>query len=185
MSNTKPPSSISEDGLLCTTGYIYDCERDLIKIRVPPFTFSGKKERGRMVSDKYFEGSTLSELDDFVPQDLTLRLALSRVAGMFDLSGLVEPFKLCYKVLLRASHKEVEGVWDKAVSPGLRKKWVGIFFDQLQIAKMEFPRFGLPSDCSTRNPCLHAFSDASETAKFQCVYLSYKDSLGKNKFKLL
>ena len=185
ISGTRPDPNVSEDGLFCTTGYVYNCEKDVLQIRVPSLTFSGKKERGRMLSDKYFQGSTYAELNEFVPFDITMRMVLSRVAGVFDVSGLIEPFKLKYKTLLRVTHRETEGDWNKPISPELRKRWISIFYDQLQIAKMEFPRFNFPPDCDTSSPILNCFSDASETGKMQTVYISYRDSNGRNKSQLL
>ena len=185
ISGTKPDSNISEDGLLCTTGYIYDCIKDVFKIRVPPFHFSGRKERGRVIAEEYFDGSTLEELNNFVPNELNLKTALSKVAGMFDTVGLIDPFKLKFKILLRASHKEVEGSWEKPLSQNLRKKWVNIFFEQLKIATMSFPRFNMSNDVNTSTCTLFGFADASELGKQQIVYLSYKDSSGINRSQMI
>ena len=70
-----------------------------------------------------FTGSTLDEMDKFVPQDLTRRQVFSKNGTVFDLLGKLTPFIAGLSVDLRDA-VQATIKWDDSIGIELRAKWV-------------------------------------------------------------
>ena len=189
-----PDEAISEDGKMHVGGYIYHTGFDTLSINVPKLNFSGEKHRGKLINTKYFEGESLEEVDQFTPDCLTIRMALSKIASIFDVRGLIQPYFLLTKLAFQDSiqalggvsngntqtgkRKEVKAVltdkmWDMPLPSKQRLEWVRLFHMAEQIRKIRFQRFAFPRDISTVEQYLFGFGDAAEPGCQECVYLGY------------
>lgn len=175
----KPSTDISDGNSIMTGGYIWQCELDVLFIRIQPLHYSEKKRGEIMTNDLFIEGS-FEELDAFVPKQLTLRQVLSRGAQVFDPLGLVTPWKTGIKILTRESLNSVNREWDEPLSKDLRERWVKKFWDMQLLKEIGFKRCTLPLDRPTKNPSLICFCDAGKHAKVQVVYLL--NEIGKGKW---
>ena len=189
-----PDESISENGKMHVGGYIYHTSSDTLSINVPKLNFSGEKHRGKLINTKYFEGESLEEVNQFTPDCLTIRMALSKIASIFDVRGLIQPYFLLTKLAFQDSiqalggisnestqtgkRKEVKAVltdkmWDMPLPSKQRLEWVSLFHMAEQIRKIRFQRFAFPRDISTVEQYLFGFGDAAEPGCQECVYLGY------------
>ena len=106
---------------------------------------------------------------EHTPQQLTRRMILSQVNGIFDPLGLVSPFVVNAKILLRRVTDQSAG-WDDPVSETDRNEWARFFYEMFQIRKIKFMRSIRPND-AIGNPILVLFSDASTEAFGACAYV--------------
>ena len=173
MSKNKPTEDLAINGKLAVGGYDWDSERDTISIRVPPIHFS-KKHKGRITNSKIFEGKTKEELDNFVPENITLRQVTSRFASLFDVRGLVSPLMSDVKLLLRETGRQACGDWEYILTMELRNKWVTALWSIEQLKTLEFPRCTIPSEATSLKGHLFIFADSSGVPKSQLVaYISF------------
>ena len=99
---------------------------DAIEIKIPLLHF-GTKRRGRVVGVDYFEpGGSFAKMDQFVPQQLTRRMIVSKRASLYDFLGKLEPIKAKLKLDEREVVLLTSG-WDDVVSPEVRNKWISNF----------------------------------------------------------
>ena len=169
----KPPTNISDGTSLVTGGYIWHPELDILFIRVQPLHYAEKK-RGKIMTENIFMEGTLQELDQFVPQDLTLRQVLSRGAQIFDPLGLISPWKTGVKILTRESLESVKKDWDAPLSQELRERWIKKFWDMQTLKQVGFKRCNLPLESSVKSISLICFYDACKHAKVQIIYILHE-----------
>ena len=169
-SYAKPPINISDGTSVITGGYIWQPELDIIFIRIQPLHYAEKK-RGKIMTENVFMEGTFKELDQFVPQNLTLRQVLSRGAQIFDPLGLVNPWKTGVKILTRESLESVKKDWDAPLSSEYRERWVKKFWDMQELKRIGFKRNNMPIDGNPKRTSLICFCDAGKHAKVQIVYL--------------
>ena len=169
-----PPANISEvkDGVrtIGVIGMIWIPEKDVLRFRPPTLDFTGIKCRGKLESSKIFDGNTIKELDDFVPQQITLRTVASKSASFWDPPGLAEPWFLGVKQILRLSVESVNREWDRALPSDLRSLWVEKFWEMLQLSKIDFPRCTFPIGVKYTELTIVGFSDYGNIGKVQCFY---------------
>ncbi|XP_033730738.1 uncharacterized protein LOC117320185 [Pecten maximus] len=155
-------------------GMIWDPKMDTFKYKAR-LNFSPKVK-------KIHQEQNLSEGDipNQIPQRLTHRMVLSQVSSIFDPLGLITPFILCAKLLMRALCKrdtvgETGGrqTWDSAMDEDMRKEWIKFFSDLFVVETLEFPRCIKP-DCVKGNPILIVFSDGSKEAFGACAYIRWE-----------
>ena len=166
----KPSLAVSDGDTLVTGGMIWKPELDVLFIRIQPLHYS-KKNRGQIMTSSIFENGSYSELNEFVPKDLTLRQVLSRSAQIYDPLGKLTPWKTGIKTLVRESLNSVNRVWDAPLSQELRDKWVQKFWEMQLLKEIGFQRNTLPLDKVADNATLVCFCDAGKYAKIQVVYL--------------
>ena len=179
MSKTEPDSKLVDDGICSVSGYLYFVKQDIIQIRIQPFNFDDVKKKGRIISTSTFTEGSITELNDFVPINLTLRQACRTTATFFDEIGLACPWVLKSKILYRKCCRFIDGIhWDKPLPSEYRSQYVDIFYDMMEIGKFKFQRFQMPENIDQNKRRLLCFTDASFDGLFQCVYLSYPDEDG-------
>lgn len=79
--------------------------------------------------------------DRGIPNVLTKRMVLSQVAAIYDLLGLVIPFTLNAKLLMRESvtrrnSEDTVCDWDDPMPDRMREKWDEIFHDLYELEKL-------------------------------------------------
>ena len=175
-----PPDSISEnlDGekIVMAIGMIWDPKRDIIRLRIPPLYFSGNRKRGKLESAVIYEGRNLAELNEFVPQDLTLRMVASKVASIWDVNGFTQPWLLGVKHILRLSCQSVNRAWDNPLPTHIRHLWIHKFQEMLDLSKISFPRCTFPIESQYTELTVVACTDMGNIGKLQCFYTLKKIS---------
>ena len=107
-----------------------------------------------------------------VPEGLTKRLVLSRVARVFDPVGFASAFIIRAKIGLQDLWKR--GLdWDDELPPDLQEFWANLFDEALLLIHLEFERCLTPSNAMDQ-PILCTFSDASTEAFGACSYVRWK-----------
>ena len=109
---------------------------------------------------------TLANIEESFPQFLTRRMVLSQVARLFDPLGLLAPFLLKAKILMRKSFTDSKGTsskWDEQLSTKHYQEWKQFFRELLNVEKINFPRCLRPENV-VGEPMLIVFSDGSKDA---------------------
>ena len=143
--------------------------------------FSKKKNKIRTEPDL----SSADEIENKIPVNLTKRMILSQLNGIYDPLGLVSPFVIKGKILLRKLWVDSENSdWDHPVSEKMRQEWVRFFEEMFQLPELLFERCVKPND-SIGDPILIIFSDASREAYGACCYVRWELDNGTFQSKLL
>ena len=177
-----PDPKLVEDGLMHVGGYVYNPLEDVLMVGVPPLDFTGSSQRGRVVGGQFYSGSTIEEMNEFVPEHLTIRITASKTQGVFDCRGIFSPWRLKIKHLQNESRREVTSMdnkcdWDMPLSSKIRQKWVELFHEMTLIKKMKFKRFCPSENADTSQATIIVFTDAAELGAEQVVYVGYKNKL--------
>ena len=116
---------------------------------------------------------------------LSKRKVLSIINGLYDPMGLVVPFTVTGKILMRKLWTTFPDMgWDDQIDGKLKKEWINYFIDMVKLSKVVFPRCSKPKG-SVGNPELILFSDASTEAYGACCYLRWNQSDGSYLSRLL
>ena len=177
-SYVRPAEEISEmsEGLptVSAVGMLWVPETDILRIRPPYFNFGGKKNRGKITSGTVFTGQTFDDLNKFVPLELTLRMAASQVASVWDPCGLAGCWYLGVKHILRMSVSSIASKgrekWEMALNKTLRDLWVVKFWEMIQLSKINFPRCTFPTTSKYTEHIIVSLSDMGKIGKLQCFY---------------
>ena len=103
-------------------------------------------------------------------ESLTRRVMLSKIAGIYDLQGLIGPITLQGKLILQeATRRQLQ--WDEPVTSDLAKEWDKWVLSMENISDLKIPRCFKPTDFDDAYLELHHYSDASEKAYGCCTYL--------------
>ena len=102
--------------------------------------FSHKKRGQRTEPDLRRE-----DVPAFLPDILTKRIVLQQVMGMYDPLGLLSPFTILAKILLRETWI-LKLDWDDHLPKALRLKWVQYFQDMFLLEDIKIPRCLRPQD---------------------------------------
>ena len=147
LTGSRPPDNVTKDGL--SVG-VFGCfawfpESDVIEHKFARLTFA-KPKRGKLPPDaKFFEGSSLEEMDRFIPNPLTKRQCASKVATLWDPLGKLTPIKPIIKLSLRETFQRTDD-WDSPMPLDLRQKWVQNFWMIEQLRGLKFNRAVMPLD---------------------------------------
>ena len=100
---------------------------------------------------------------------LTKRKILSQVNGIYDPLGLLAPFIIKAKILLRRLWVEKEIGWDDSIPESHQREWENFFVESGGLSKIKFKRCVKPEG-AVENPILIIFSDASQEAYGAVAY---------------
>ena len=104
---------------------------------------------------------------------LTRRMVMSSLNSIFDAFGLLVPFTVKGKILLRELWT-VPG-WDTPLDSHEYDAWINFLTEMLELNSLEFPRSVKPPEANDeRNPVLIIFSDGSEKAFGCCAYVRWE-----------
>ena len=104
-----------------------------------------------------------------IPVKITQRAVLSHVSAVFDPLGIVSPFTVRMRLLIKSIWKENGQSWDKELNKGNRhefKKWAS---EMIHVNRMILKRSYFESGVNIVD--LHIFSDASLEAMCMVAYL--------------
>ena len=113
-----------------------------------------------------------NEVSQNIPELLTKRLVLQQVMSIYDPLGLVSPFTLLGKILLRESWK-LGLDWDDALPSQLHTRWSEFFKALFQLEDIQYPRCVKPINAEG-NPWLILLSDGSEEAYGCAAYCRWQ-----------
>ena len=137
-----------------------------------------KRQTGRNLSRQ--------EVPELIPKELTKRMILSQVNGIYDPLGLASPVIMKAKILMRKFH--IEGLkhldWDDVIPAQFRDEWIDYFTELFQMEDISFVRC-IKSTNSVGDPILILFSDASGDAYVVCAYLRYEQNDGSFQSRLI
>jgi hypothetical protein len=110
---------------------------------------------------------------------VTRRGTLSVISSVFDPLGLISPFILKGKWILKYLCKSGKG-WDDAVPEEICGKWEEWKADLQNLSLLSIPRcYKTPGFGTATSVELHRFSDASFDGYGQCSYVRLTDDCGK------
>lgn len=116
---------------------------------------------------------SIGELEYKFPTVLTRRMVLSHIASIFDPLGLIQPFTLSAKLLMREMIiKGEKGGWDDPVSEDYRLKWSNFFKELYTLEDFRIKRAIKPGD-AVGDPTLIIFSDGSKHAYGAVAYCRF------------
>ena len=167
------------DGAERVLGMSWMVHEDYFKY-VVKLNFSKKKGNVRSEPDLLIEN-----FDDKIPLFLTKRMLLSQLNGIYDPLGLISPFIIKGKILLRflwLSDSKID--WDEEISEEMRLKWINFFKEMFELSNVLFHRSVKPVN-AVKNPILIIFSDASKEAYGACCYIRWEISDGRYNSSLL
>ena len=162
-SNHDPPESLTDDGIsIGVAGMKWYSKEDKISLNIGELNFA-KKLRGKKPS------SSINQ----IPEKLTRRHCVAKVAEIFDISGKLTPITAAMKLDL---HELVlrKLDWDDVVPDTLRPIWNSHFEMMNEINNIKFNRAVVPEDAVNLNIETLEFGDASKQIACVAVYARFK-----------
>ena len=151
-------------------GVHWEPESDYFQFNVT-LNYDPKKRGIRMGPDLQ-----LSDIVGGIPVTLTKRLILSWVNGLYDPIGLIAPFTVKAKIMMRKlwmSDGNTLG-WDDKIPKHLQDEWNYFFIDMFDVRELYFKRCIKPLNVYCSDPVLIVFCDSSELAFGACAYVRWK-----------
>ncbi|XP_062600980.1 uncharacterized protein LOC134262619 [Saccostrea cucullata] len=122
------------------------------------FTFKVRLNFSRKTKHKSHEEKSTNKSEE-IPEILTRRMVFSQVAGVYDPLGLIVPYTLSAKSLIRnlcQGNQSKSEVWDKPLSSEMRQQWIEFFNGLFQLESLCIPRCLKPTNVFG-NPVLVLF----------------------------
>ena len=184
ISGSNPHPDVTKDEISIDVAGMEWCPAiDTVSVKIPPLHF-GKKSRGKLrVGTEVFDGS-FEDLEKFVPQKLTRRMAVSKFAALFDMLGHLTPETAKMKLNVSDATKETDA-WDDAVPPELRQKIVKDLWRLFKLQGLKFRRAVIPDDAVNLKAHLTACVDAANKLKIVGVWVRFLRKCGKYSSQLL
>ena len=157
-------------------------KQDVFSFKVK-LNFSKRTREGRTEPNVSY-----GDFESRIPCMLTKRTVLSQFATLYDPLGLLTPFTLKTKLMIRsiileANENKSKG-WDEPISGTLYSEAVDLFREMLEIEKLTFGRCLRTTDVTT-DPELIIFCDSSMKAYGAVAYVRRKKQNGTYCVKLL
>ena len=130
----------------------------------------------------------MEEILRVIPPVLTRRMLLRQTATIFDPLGLIVPFTIQGKILMRklitrqVPNQELD--WDEPIPEECKGEWITYLADMFRLNSIRFTRCLQPPDTDS-DPILIIFSDASSQAYGACAYARWKLKSGQYKTCLI
>ena len=145
---------------------------DVVSVPVHPLHF-GTVKRGRLDANvKLFNGS-FGDLENFVPNPLSLRQVVSKVASIFDIRGLLAPIMGSLRLDSRKTCQLVDG-WDQAMPDIMRKKWIENFWTIEKLRGLSFSRALMPENAINSKARMIVMVDAAQELLMINVYIGFE-----------
>lgn len=167
----------TESGKTRVLGILWAPERDNISFEAAP----NFPEKVKGVTSN--PNLTSEKIPDYVPEILTRRIVLEQVMRVYDPFGILAPFIITAKILLRDTWLLKLG-WDEALPDHMHSRWITFFTGLFQVEQYEYERCIKPEN-TVGNPCLVILSDASDNAYGFAAYVRWELSDGKYWCRLL
>ena len=166
-SNEKEPiRGFSEASRQHVLGLVWDRSVDVLRYNIR-LNFSMKR-RGIFTGPDVESNEVLQSL----PRKLTKRIALSKINSIYDPLGLITPFTIKAKMLLKNLWKRGFG-WDEDIDGPERELLIEFLISMFRLENIYFNRSVKPEN-AIGNPVLITFSDASNEAFGACSYFQWE-----------
>ena len=168
-----PPKSLTEDGKsIGVAGMKWFSRDDVLSLDVNPLDFS-KRIRGKrqMPSPE-------------IPKAFTRRQCLSKVAEIFDLTGMITPLTAAMKLDLRTL-VERKLDWDDRITDDLRSIWLSHFDMINELKTVRFQRAVVPKAAVNLDINTLDFSDASKHLACVAIYVRFLLKCGSYSCQLI
>ena len=165
-SGKEPPNTLTADNTtINVAGMKWFPKEDMLSLDISELNFA-KKQRGKKPAQHQNQ----------IPEKLTRRHCVSKVAEIFDLTGKITPITAAMKMDL---HDLVErGLsWDDVIPDELRPVWNNHFEMMQEIGNLKFKRAIVPEDAVNLN--INTIDAADASSKVACVAI-YARFLRKN-----
>ena len=168
-----PPKVLSEDGTsIGVAGMKWFSKDDKISLDIGPPDFS-KRTRGQRQN----------HCSD-VPDCLTRRQCVSKVAEIFDLTGMITPITAAMKLdLHELIRRKLD--WDDKIPDDLRPVWLSHFNMISELKTIQFRRAVVPSDAVSMDVNTLDFSDASKQMACVAIYVRFLLKCGSYSCQLI
>ena len=172
-SGSDPPKHLSEDGeSVNVAGMKWLPKRDQLQLDIGPIDFS-KKYRGKKTSP-------ITE----VPSKLTRRQCVSKVAEIFDLTGLITPITASMKIDLHVLvQRKLD--WDDLIPNDLISSWKSNFKMINELSQIQFKRAVVPQDAVNLDVETIECGDASKEMICIAIYVRFLRKSGDYSCQLL
>ena len=163
----KPPENLSDNSdSIKVAGMNWFPEKDVLQLCTGDMNFD-KKKRGKKNNEKR----------GIIPDKLTKRQCVGKVAEVFDLCGKVTPIIAGMKLDLRILHqRKLE--WDDRIPDDLRQIWLNNFDMMQEISELRFQRNIIPIDAETIDIETLEFGDSSNSLICSAIYARVKRKNG-------
>ena len=184
ISGSAPHPEVTNDNITVDVGgMIWSPVLDTLSVKIPPLHF-GKKIRGKInIGTQIFDGS-FKDLEKFVPEKLSRKQVVSKMASIFDPFGKYVPLTGGMKVHMRLAVLETSD-WDDAVSNDTRALWIKNFWILHKLRGMSFNRARIPTDAVNTEMDLIAAVDASNELKIAGVWARFLRKNGEYSSQLI
>ena len=164
-------------------GLIWDTEKDLFKVDVK-LNFSGKRAGARLDPDIDLEAELV---DEDIPELITKRIIWRVCQGQYDPLGLLSPYTIQLKLVMRDLCSEDGKVvgWDDPAPKVTVEKFRKVLDGLGELKKVSFPRSIKPANDIKGLPVLLVFGDGSREAYSACAYARWPMSDGTFKCSLI
>ena len=164
-------------------GTCWDTERDLLFIDCK-INFSKKRKGLRTGPDLEPE-----KIQDLAPDQVTKRMIWRVALGQYDVLGLISPFLIKLKLIMRELSKPEEpskASWDSPVSEDIRSSFLTAISQLSQVKALRFPRCIVPEGCENdSNPVMMIMVDGSKSAFCALVYGRWMNKNGSFECRLI
>ena len=177
-SGEAPPQESTKDGThVSLLGYKWDPMEDILSLDIQEVNFS-KKHRGLKKENPFpaNDPASINRLISSLPK-LTRRLVVAKCAELYDMLGLIEPYKAQLKrALSDLNHFD----WDVKLPQQEQDRWTEFLMQWPDIANLKFPRACIPENASQPLELrLICCCDASATCGGAALYASFRLTSGK------
>ena len=160
-------SSVTTNSTERVLGMGWDPQNDTFGYKVK-LNFSIKRRKVHLEPDLSCE-----QVPTSVPPRLTKIHVLSQVNGVYDALGLISPFTVRAKMMLRKRWGQQRRLdWDDAILDHLRHEWITFFEELFQLENVSIPRCIKPCK-SIEKPGLILFSNAPSEAYGAATYVCW------------
>ena len=173
MSGEDPDDSLTADGVsINVAGHKWYSKVDVIALDIKELNFA-RKQRGRK-----------TKIIDEIPKNLTRRQCASKIAEIFDFTGIITPITATMKMdLHELCTRKLQ--WDDTVPDNLRPIWESHFQMISELKNLHYQRAVVPPDAADLQITTLDFGDASKSLVCIAIYVRFRRKCGSYSCQLI
>ena len=149
-------------------GYGYDSKKAQLK-NIFSINLGKKKRKVKLEPDL-----TLEDLNKLKDKVMTRRLLLGVTNGFGDFMGIIEPFTIRFKLMMKKFFEcESPMLWDQPIEGAFKEAWIDLIAEAVKADVVVFPRRARPEN-SIGRPRVVGFGDGAFPSFGGCVYLVWQ-----------
>ena len=169
----EPHESLSSDGSsISVAGAKWYPKEDFITLDIKELNFA-KKYRGKRIAE-----------ETSIPEKLSRRNCVSKVAEIFDMTGMLTPLTAAMKLDFHELVKRKLD-WDDIIPNNLQPIWYSHFNTMAEIGNLRYKRAVVPEDATSLDIETLDFGDASKVMACICIYARFKVKAGNYSCQLI